>query len=431
MPTAVEATIQAIAIVVQTVPIGTNLGLTHLLWAMVNGSFLKSRGGIHPALKYSGFSDDEIRHSWSAMGYGAWEIDELLSSWQVYVKSQNEWQENRYGGYRVISIDLTGFWRPKLQGWVGKHYHSLCGKALPAVVFGVIVTAGQIREKRVPLLNAIVRCEAEQSESVFWTELLEQVARDQQPGDAHAIDAGVKLREIHAAGLKAYVLRMQANCTARRNKLRAYKGRGAPPKYGELIRPAARKRKGKLLAASQPDATAEFIFDGETIKVSFWKELVLPGTEPSADAKTSDIYVFVDPRYKKPLILATDLKLDPESIFCIYRDRWTVEQPPLAAKQMIGLHRQFVFAPETCFRLPELALLAGSILSYTAAVLPPIPTGFWDRKPQATPGRLRRLLGQAVFPNLVELHPQLRKKNSVTDHLPKGVDAHRRERAAA
>ena len=114
MPTAVEVTMQAIAFVVQTVPIGTNLGLVDLLWAMGYGSFLKSRGGIHPALKYSGFSDDEIRHSWSAMGYGAWKISELISSWQVYVKSQNEWEENRYGAgahwARVISIDLTGFW---------------------------------------------------------------------------------------------------------------------------------------------------------------------------------------------------------------------------------------------------------------------------------------------------------------------------------
>ena len=121
----------------------------------------------------------------------------------------------------------------------------------------------------------------------------------------------------------------------------------------------------------------------------------------------------------------------PETAYLIYRDRWPVEQAPLAAKQMIGLHRHFVFAPEACFRLPELGLLAGAILTYVAAVLPPFPTAFWDRSPKPTPGRLRRVLAQADFPNLADFDPQLRKKNSVTDHLPKGIAAHRRSKRAA
>ena len=89
--------------------------------------------------------------------------------------------------------------------------------------------------------------------------------------------------------------------------------------------------------------------------------------------------VFFDPAYQDPLLLATNVALKPESVFAFYLDRWPVEQVPLAAKQMIGLHRQFVFAQESCQRLPELALLAGNILTYLAAVLPPMPTGFWDR----------------------------------------------------
>ena len=46
-----------------------------------------------------------------------------------------------------------------------------------------------------------------------------------------------------------------------------------------------------------------------------------------------------------------------------------------------------------------------------AAVLPPVPSGFWDRTPKPTPGRLRRLLAQADFPTLVDDERQLRKKN--------------------
>jgi len=98
---------------------------------------------------------------------------------------------------------------------------------------------------------------------------------------------------------------------------------------------------------------------------------------------------------------------------------------------MLGLHRQFVFADESCFRLPELSLIAGVLLTYLAAVLPPIPSGFWDRSPAATPGRLRRLLQQADFSTLPVNDPQLRKKNSMTFHLPKGIAAHRRQKRAA
>ena len=43
---------------------------------------------------------------------------------------------------------------------------------------------------------------------------------------------------------------------------------------------------------------------------------------------------------------------------------------------MIGLHRQFIFADQACFRLPEPSLVAGAILTYVAAVMPPIPAGF-------------------------------------------------------
>ena len=210
-----------------------------------------------------------------------------------------------------------------------------------------------------------------------------------------------------------------------------YKGKGRYPEYGEIVRPLARTHKGKEIAASQADETTSFDYEGRTIQVALWRQLVTSDTKVSTEAKTCSIFVLTDPHYTNPLVLATDLALSAESVYLIYRDRWPVEQPPLAAKQMIGLHRQFVFAEEACYRLPELALLAGSILTHVAAVLPPIPSGFWDRKPQATPGRLRRLLGQAIFPTLTEFDPQLRKKASVTDHLPKGVDGHRRQKRAA
>ena len=93
---------------------------------------------------------------------------------------------------------------------------------------------------------------------------------------------------------------------------------------------------------------------------------------------------------------------------------------------MLGAARQFVHEQETCQRFPELALLAGAVLTYAAATSPAVPTGSWDRQPRRTPGRLRRLLAQAVFPTEFPWSDRLRVKLAVTDHLPKGYWGQRR-----
>lgn len=152
---------------------------------------------------------------------------------------------------------------------------------------------------------------------------------------------------------------------------------------------------------------------------------------PNKDNQTFDVYAIYAPDFDEPWLLATPVELQASSMRTIYRDRWPVEQIPLAAKQMVGAHRQFVHADESVQRLPESALLAGSILSFLAATIPAIPTGFWDRKPRRTPGRLRRTLIGKPFPKDYQFPGQLRKKNSVTAHLPKGILAHLRKLAAS
>jgi hypothetical protein len=100
--------------------------------------------------------------------------------------------------------------------------------------------------------------------------------------------------------------------------------------------------------------------------------------------------------------------------------RWTVERPPLIAKQLLGAHRQFVHSVDSGARLFSLALLAASMLAYCAALLFPFSTAFWDRIPKPTAGRLRRLLFALPFPSLFPLPERFRLRSSLFDHLPKG-----------
>lgn len=183
----------------------------------------------------------------------------------------------------------------------------------------------------------------------------------------------------------------------------------------------------KTPAATPPDETIVWQENGQTIRAEIWHNLILNKTLPDPQASTFDVYVIHDPDFETPWVLATPVKLQAPSVRAIYRDRWPVEQIPLSAKHMVGAHRQFVHAPESVQRLPELALLAGSILTFLAATAPATPTGLWDHQPKRTPGRLRRSLIGKPFPKDYQFSGQLRKKASATAHLPKGSLAHRRK----
>jgi hypothetical protein len=176
MSTASRQTIQALEQVVKDLPVGTNLALLQLMWAMLNGSFLKSRGAVHGALAESGFSKQEIRRSWRALRYGVWSIKEIITHWRHLVLTAGHWQANEYEGYRPLAVDITAFWRPRLQGWVGKFFHRLANRAVKAVGFGVITQVGQVDGQRLPLLKRIIRVkDDEMSEAELRAEILSQV----------------------------------------------------------------------------------------------------------------------------------------------------------------------------------------------------------------------------------------------------------------
>ena len=54
MQETVYRTIEVLCVVVATTPIGTNLGLVHLLWAVVSGRLLETRGAVMPGLSATG-----------------------------------------------------------------------------------------------------------------------------------------------------------------------------------------------------------------------------------------------------------------------------------------------------------------------------------------------------------------------------------------
>jgi len=413
-------TIAVLSILTQGLPVGTNLALLHFMFMLVSGALLPNRGALFPGLKSIGLSDAATRRAWAAFSKGVWQMAAILVLWREYVKKLPDWQEHRYEGYRPIPADITAFWRPALKDYPSKHYHPAANRALPAVIMGIIGEVGEINGQRIASPRAFERVHPKDtSETRLWQEMLKSAKKSLQKDEILVVDAGVKISDLQEAKIEQYEIRLATNFTARRNFLPEHI-KGRKPKYGALVRPLPREHKGKTLEATTPDEIYIWLENERELRAEIWRDLVLNKTEPNEKSKTFDVYAIYDPDFDKPWLLATPLKLKSESVRAIYKDRWPVEQIPLSAKQMVGAHRQFVHNSESIQRLPELALLAGSILTFLAATIPATPTGFWDRKPKRTPGRLRRTLIGKPFPKDVILSGQLREKKSVTAHLPKG-----------
>jgi hypothetical protein len=393
---------------------------------LVSGALLPERGAIFPALKSTGLSDQAARRAWAAFRGGMWQTVVLLRLWQAHIEGLPDWQVHRFEGYRVVTADVTAFWRPALKGCPSKHYHPAANRALPAVIFGIVGEVGEIGGQRVACPRAFERVHPKDpSETRLWADVLRHLSRSLAEDEILAVDAGVKIGDLQAAGIGRYVIRLAGNFTARRNYAAPYAQRGRKPIYGQRLRPLERSYKGRRIAKSEPDRVDTWVEDGRQIRAEIWDDLVLPLVVPNQQAKTFQVVALYDPAYTTPWLLATPLKLKAATVKAIYQDRWPVEQIPLAAKQMVGAHRQFVHTQESIQRLPELALLAGSILSFLAATVPTAPTGFWDRQPKRTPGRFRRMLRGQPFPQSYPFPERLREKASFTAHLPKGILARR------
>jgi hypothetical protein len=359
------------------------------------------------------------------LGRGSWTSDGLLQHWRRQVERGGPWQAHRHAGYRPVAADITAFWRPRLHGCPTTHYHAEAGKARPAVPIGIVARVGSAAGQRLGLPLGLVRADpTDPGPRAHWRRLLRAAVAWLAAEDALIVDREVGVALVQEAGVPAWVARLPKNFTARRAAPPPYGGRGRPPTRGVLVRPLPRRRRDRLVAATPPDQVVTWTEGAAVVRAEAWTDLVLPAAAPGSPTFT--VVAVHDPRYREPLLLATPLALPPRAVRDLYRDRWPVEQVPLAAKQMLGAARQFVHEPETCQRLPELVLLAGAILSYAAATQPAAPTGFWDRQPRPTPGRLRRVLARLPFPHDFLLPARLREKAAVTAHLPKGSFGQRR-----
>ena len=228
--------------------------------------------------------------------------------------------------------------------------------------------------------------------------MLQQVSTRLGPCEVAVHDAGASIADMQTAHMPRFVVRLDRNCTARRNQLPAqHEGRGRPLEYGALVRPLARTYKGRMLPATVADVTTQFTYEGRTIRVRGWRDVVRSEQKVAADNMCFTIWVYDDPLYRALLVLGTNVAASPATIFQLYLDRWPVEEVPLVCKQLLGLQRQFVFAALARWRLPESASSPPTSWRIWRRSYPPSPPASGIANRGARPAACGACWGRPVF----------------------------------
>jgi hypothetical protein len=296
---------------VRALPIGTNLGLLHLLWMLVSGQLLAARGAVFPGLSACGLSERAIRRAWAALGQGDWTSGQLLARWAATVGGEGRWQAHAHGGYHPVGVDVTGFWRPRLRNCPTTHYHGEAGKALPAIPVGLIARVGSAGGQRLALPLAFVRADvADPSPAAHARLLVGEAVRQCATDDALVLDAGFSLALLQTAGASRYVVRLAKNATFRQAAPPSYGGRGRPPTRGAVVRPLPRAYQGRPIPATPPDRRETWTEGDPLLRAEVWADLVLP--EAEANAATFAVVALYDPRHREPLLLASPLPVTPQ-----------------------------------------------------------------------------------------------------------------------
>lgn len=413
---------------------GTNLALCDLWSAMASNHFSENRGAIFPAVEAYLSTEldcpDEImkrtRRAAKALSNGSYALKEVVNVTYNQLVTKEGFQPMCIQGYNLVAIDFVGYQRPNAKSIDSKTYSSKQRKAVRGIPFGVATLQGECNGQRIAIPK-IITCPDITKNDVReqFQHFYEDVSNEIEANEICIADAGFPLAQAIASGITNNVFRLSNNITfgstpGKIPERKSNKGRYPTiHRPEELIRPLARKHKETVIDATLPDEIIQFKDEnGYEVVFKVWEKLYFleshlknVAEEQKDELRLLPIKVVCieHPCYEKPHLYGTTLQeLEPENIYKIYTHRWPVEGVPQVGKRLLsgGGGRHFTHCKNSNLRLPVFSMLVGVILKMMSALLPPIPTGFWDRKPKSTFGRLSKLLKKVGIP----LSKQLFKK---------------------
>jgi hypothetical protein len=430
--------------ITKNIAIGTNLRIHDTLLTLMSGRLLETRGALIPALSSMGLNQNECLRTRAAIQQGTWTIGTLLKRFHTWVAKHTAWKPLQVAGFNIKALDTTCIYRPRLQKCTTKHFNSTAGKSLPATCFSMLSAMGKVAQQKVGLLLQLTRGdERAHTEEGLMEQACSKAKEFVLKTDILTADRKFPVMVMLEGGIKNVVIRRATNFTMTRvltEKDKNEKSIGRPRKQGAVIRPLERKHLKKVHPASEPDEVQTWTDEhGNHLEAKIWRNVVLTVQRTWSEKRKAlnaaqkwIAMVITHPKYPVPMVVLMNVELTGEEASQVTRGRWGVEQMPLVSKQLLGGHRMYVSEEEMCFRLPELTFLAANILTVVAAGCEAMPTGWWDVKARPTAGRFRRSLHALRDIRVLAVPKRLRKKESVTAHLPKGYhDKIQRKRRGA
>ena len=200
------------------------------------------------------------------------------------------------------------------------------------------------------------------------------------------VDAGIATKERFAKATEKDALlgRLRINAKLRCAPRPRNGNRGRFPVHGAILHPGQ--------DYPEVDPSEDFKVPGENgeIRIRRWNNL-----HHQEYAKVIlDVARVDDPTYpNKPLIIGTTAReLKTEEMKVGYKHRWPVETNFFVGQDTTAMEMPRAWTEQALERRIGLALLTGSLLKAISAACPPIAIGPWDRKAQASAGRLANYL---------------------------------------
>src|ERR1043166_1414638 len=102
MPNPVYRTATFPAQLVHRLPIGTNLAMAHLLFTLLAGHLLSSRGALFPALAATGLQEAHVRAAEAALRQGKWTLARLLERLAWLTRREGKAQPHAIAGWQPL-----------------------------------------------------------------------------------------------------------------------------------------------------------------------------------------------------------------------------------------------------------------------------------------------------------------------------------------
>lgn len=126
-PEAVYRMLTLLCTLVAPLPVGTTLGRLHLLWMLVSGQLLATRGAAIPGVSAGGTA--------GLGGVGPRRLEQRRAAGALARAGggRGPLAGAPARGYHPLGGDVTASFRPRLQGCPPTHYAAEAGRALPAI----------------------------------------------------------------------------------------------------------------------------------------------------------------------------------------------------------------------------------------------------------------------------------------------------------